>query len=239
MGLITYFLDLLKNKDYNSAYIFTGSIFILIFPSLMYLVLFEIDFILNVEFSVLLLLVLVYNIMLTISSALIFFEHQFPLVVGDARLANQRNEDLTKSIKEIEERIDSILSNKDENAESHDAVSIRNQASSVIKEAKQGIEYSQKIIDQFFTWVLIYTILFGFVLTLFIMITWSIGFDLKNLVRSIDNYQLVLMALFYSWIISIYRIFKFNKNNSNYKIKYRWRFIQIGIVVALLVYLNR
>jgi hypothetical protein len=52
MGLINYFLDLLKSKDYNSAIIYAGVIFTLTFPSLIYLVLFEIDFVLNVDFPI-------------------------------------------------------------------------------------------------------------------------------------------------------------------------------------------
>lgn len=239
MGLIDYFLDLLKNKDYNSAIIYTGEIFTMTFPTLIYLVLFEIDFVLNVDFPVLLILVLAYNIMLIITSALILFEHQFPLVIADAKLTFNRINNLTKSANELEEEINSILSNKDENAENQDVTSISNQVSSITKEVNQEIEYAKKIIDKYFSWVLRMTILFGFVLTIYIMFYWSIGFDLKNFVRTTDYNQFVLMVLLCSWVVSIVKIYIFNKNNSSYKIKYRWRFIPMALVIALLVYLSR
>lgn len=240
MNIFNILLDLLKNEDYNSVFKFVGVIFVLIFPSLIYFVLFDLSFMLNLDFPVILLLAVVCNTILIALVALLVYEFRFTFFVLDLKISQERNRELIELAKRIEsENTPSKISGESSLEEKLNTSKEKiEQAKLLLEEMTNHKARQMNILIDYHKSSFTYVIVFVFSATILLIFYWMLKIDVKNILSIIDYFQLFLVIFLFSCALSIKQFYDFNNNGNALKIGYKSKIVQILLILISLVYLN-
>ncbi|MBS3991048.1 MAG: hypothetical protein KGZ51_03180 [Erysipelothrix sp.] len=239
MEIISIIIDQIKNKDYDSAFYYVGGVFVLVFPSMVYLVLYDFELVTRLSFPVLLLLAIVYNVVGLILVLLLVYEFQSTFYIAKARHERKRIDEISKIVDKLERLSEvEILNNQESSEVSVINEDLSNKKTQVIDLLKRQTETVSNLLDEFIIAVYSNSILLGFNITFVIILFWTLKVDLKQILSTINYSHLIIISFLLSSILSLYKTFKFNKLNEDYKIKYKPRIIFVIFLSSLLILFN-
>lgn len=236
MDILKETIDRFIKKEFDGVFYYVGIIYALVFPSLIYIVLFEFSLFIQLDTLKLLLLAMVYNVIVLTFIIIIIFDHQVTFVIADARKTIQSGKELMESFKMFDDAEVKISRSEVPKDECTCNNRNSNQKDLILGKAMEELKKADEIYDNFYISVFNKAVKIAFLITFLIVIFWSQNIDLKSLFQSIKYIQLILVMFAISGIISLIKIGNFNRKNPKYKINHHTRLVILLLVLLTLVF---